>query len=93
MIYIWLRSHRRPLPTMIYIYYIWLSATNHDLQGLDGDRMTVIITSLDLLKARRAKVCTDISTEDKVQPSVYQIISIDGQAKEIIMMNDGLYQS
>ncbi len=43
------------------------------------------------LKIRSAKVGTDIGDEEEVHPCVYQVITIDGQAKDIIMTNDSSY--
>ena len=34
---------------------------------------------------------SDIGDEEEAHPSVYQIITIDGQAKDIIMTNDSPY--
>ncbi len=50
---------------------------------------TLFISSSGALKVRCAEVGTDICEEDEIHPSVYRFIAIDGQSKEIIMMNDG----
>ena len=49
---------------------------------------TLFSRSSGTLKIRTAAVGSDIGDEEEVHPSVYQIISIDGQAKDIIMTND-----
>jgi hypothetical protein len=45
-------------------------------------------SSTGALKVRSAEVGTDIGAEDAVHPSLYQVITIDGRTKDIVMMND-----
>ena len=52
---------------------------------------TLFSRSSGTLKIRTAAVGSDIGDEEEVHPSVYQIITIDGQAKDIIMTNDSPY--
>ena len=63
-----------------------------------GGRTTIPCTTGTLfsrrsgtLKIRTAAVGSDIGDEEEAHPSVYQIITIDGQAKDIIMTNDSPY--
>ncbi len=50
---------------------------------------TLFSSSSGALKVRCAALGTDIGEEDEIHPSVYRVIMIDGQSKDIIMMNDG----
>ena len=49
---------------------------------------TLFSSGSGALKVRCAEVATDIGEEDGMHPSVYQMISIDGQAKETIIINE-----
>jgi hypothetical protein len=49
---------------------------------------TLFSSSTGALEVRSAEVGTDIVVEDEVHPSVYQVITIDGRTKDIVMMND-----
>ncbi len=57
-----------------------------------GDGQAVFGSSSGALKVRCTEVETDNGEEKQIHPRVYQSISIDGQAQDIIMMNDGLFQ-
>jgi hypothetical protein len=41
------------------------------------------------MKPRSAEIGTDIGDEAEVHSTNYQIISIDGQCKDVMMINDG----
>ncbi len=52
---------------------------------------TLFSSRSDALKIRTPAVGSDIGDEEEVHPSVYQVITIDGQSQDIIMMNDSPY--
>jgi hypothetical protein len=53
---------------------------------------TLFSSSSGALKIRTAAVGSDIGDKEEVHLSVYQVITIDGQSKDIITMNDSPIQ-